>query len=251
MPIVYRYISRPNRFVAAVAEGFCPRFNAEDFTWLTQVKSGARLLVDVTGPVGFREGKNSIGMPSYALIPMVSFTTVTPAMSASHRVRYGGNVIGLSEEWAAKNGLARLSYFKESAVISDAEGDEVILALRKKPLPIKEILTRWPKLPYWKPEIGAMPVKKEYIRGGELTSIDDFYEEREYRYVPEQFLDKLALVHDLDPSAQLDSLSNLTKDCRLTFEDSDVIEIVVEAETTSEAVLACRPELEPKIRLWA
>src|SRR5688572_4382882 len=94
---VFRYIHNPEWFVDAVVHGFNPRFNAEDFTWLTEVTQ-ARLEFSA-GEVSFTETSTGYNQPSYLLAALVSFCTITPAASADHQERYGKHVIGLTKAW--------------------------------------------------------------------------------------------------------------------------------------------------------
>lgn len=116
-----------------------------------------------------------------AAIPMVSFCDNPLSEIKNHIFKYGSYGIGLKKEWAAKNGLNPVLYIERSSLLGDNLRDAVIEYTKqstgqnqnetqKKLLDVGRYIKNY---------------QRDLIRNGETYKNYRFYDEREWRFVPD------------------------------------------------------------------
>jgi hypothetical protein len=160
-------------------------------------------------------------------IPMVCFCDIPLSQINRHIKRYGSYAIGLTKEWGMKKGITPVLYVhKNSAtlknffkLLKDAYENNTL----EKDERLRVLLT------YIKPYKGTLIRRKEK----EKILINDvtFYDEREWRYVPD--VKDLQIDNLLSEEALQWNLSEYTgklKSKKLSFEPDDIKYIIIEKE---------------------
>lgn len=158
---LFNFSSRPAYFYGKLESGFIPRFNMEDLSMFASKQ-------DMTFKNAF---------------PMTCFCDIPIAQLKDHTGKYGKYGIGLTKEWGIKNGLNPVLYISSnnSQIISQLKGALITLKsveenggkdIKEKIHSIQNNL--YHVLRYFKPYQGIQDTKP-------LT----FYDEKEWRYLPE------------------------------------------------------------------
>lgn len=158
-----------------------------------------------------------IGMPfSDIAIPMVCFCDIPLSQILEHSKTYGNYAIGLKKEWAIKNGISPVIYFHNNSHTSKIINklfsnilklDGMILSLKKE-LPELPMINTVELMSYCKVYEGKM------WRNNELKEGIKFYNEREWRFVP----DHLALK-SINPRIIINKDEYNNKNIRLNLND--------------------------------
>lgn len=184
-------------------------------------------------------------------VPMVCFCDIPLSQIHNHIEVYGGYAIGLKKSWGVTKQISPVMYTFPTSSSTDAIKrsfssllEQVIqqeLELRKSKsdrtdnshkvqLMIAENLERI--VSYCKPYEGKL-----YRNGNLLNQQAKFYDEREWRFVPDQsLLDRFEIPSLLKKEEYLNveerqkHESILSEKCRLTFEPDDIKYIIVNKE---------------------
>ncbi len=187
--------------------------------------------------------------------PMVCFCDIPLSQIYSHAINYSRNGIGLSKDWGVKKGLNPVFYLQKESFPTKIiqEGCNSIFAKTKK-LDNKKIavdfnnplfLQKFMDLSaYYKPRIGKTWNKEyncflKYKTGADRKT--DFYDEREWRYVP--FPERPDIAKDLVPmnffpkelfydgdhfsKDYFENKNRMYNDYRLSFSVTDVKYIII------------------------
>jgi hypothetical protein len=164
-------------------------------------------------------------MSSNAAHPMVSFCDIPLSQSYKHFNAYGRYGIGLTKEWANNLGINPVLYLDSESSISRTFGE-----LLKERRNVKSNLTQEQKSKILRIKSFA----KNYSGHLKRNLIDDknyrFYDEREWRLVPEK--------DDINEASFSISLTEYIKDkdtynneissCRFTFEPNEISYLIVD-----------------------
>lgn len=164
-------------------------------------------------------------LTSNAAHPMISFCDIPLSGSQQHFDSYGKYGIGLTKEWAVKNGVNPVIYIDENSLfaksihslLKERRNSQSNLNDEQK----KEIL----KIKsYAKNYSGKLECKKKKRNNYK------FYDEREWRLIPnEKTLDgKLFLVNALSFKHNKEYYNEKIKDIRIKFTLDDISYIIVE-----------------------
>jgi hypothetical protein len=166
---------------------------------------------------------------SKAAHPMVSFCDIPLSDSKQHFDAYGKYGIGLSKQWAIKNGINPVIYIDKNSLIADS-----IYELIKERRKDDSNLTQKQKREILQIKSYAKNYSGPLKRRNVDTQNYKFYDEREWRLIPgketinnEKF--SVALKYYTKNKSKY---NNKIENCRLTFEASDISYIIV--EKTSE-----------------
>jgi len=140
-----------------VLNGFYPRLNAEDVSWV------------------------EAGSVDFVVFPMVCFCDIPLGRIADHVDFYGEYGLGMSKDWALKNGLNPIFYLSSTAAVAKSFVTAIRAAVRadeegedKDESAADHLHFMWA---HSKPLSGRMVV-------GDKPVTKDFYLENEWRYVP-------------------------------------------------------------------
>lgn len=196
--------------------------------------------------IGFSYQNKYHGLtPTEIAIPMVSFCDIRLSQIGNHVEKYGSYAIGLSIDWGVKNGLNPILYeVPESNTISVLQNCSSSLLRHNMGLYLEESeenakLNDLSKeirflVNYMKPYCGKdWDLKSEGFNGEVIR----FYDEREWRYVPDYyemskksvkaFLPKHEYLRDRD---HFNNMISEHKEFRLNFTPKDIKYIIVEKE---------------------
>jgi hypothetical protein len=179
-------------------DGFWPRYCLEDTGWY-----GA-------------EGHD------YKAFAMVCFCDIPISRISDHISLYGSFGIGLSREWAIKNGLNPVLYLNAETPLYDSIATVTLAATRAKASypqtneAIKQLFA------YIKPISGHM-----LVNGTRIAR--DFYQESEWRFIAksENINNLMSYDQYSDTTALAASNQQTWEHCRLNFDPSDVRYIFV------------------------
>ena len=161
---------------------------------------------------------------SHAAHPMISFCDIPLSNSAQHFSAYGKYGIGLSKEWAIKNGVNPVIYIDRNSLFASCV-KELIIERRKTKTNLtdkqkKEILQI---KSYAKNYSG--PLKRKSIK----TQNYRFYDEREWRLVPSaEILQKAPFsVNSSKYKERKDFYNKKVSEIRIKFGVNDISYIIV------------------------
>lgn len=184
--------------------GFWPRYCPEDIQWLN------------TEPED----------EPFVWFPMVCFCDIPLTRIEEHVLFYGQYGLGLTREWALKNGLCPIHYIPGQNVFTETFKKLGEHATEEKNAGRLEVLTNLCRLAmYMKPLSGIMPLNGQPM-------VKEFYQESEWRHIAtdENIPFFLSDVHMKDENA-LNAANDATKQhCMLRFSPSDVKYIFVRTD---------------------
>ncbi|WP_299051763.1 abortive infection system antitoxin AbiGi family protein [uncultured Polaribacter sp.] len=166
---------------------------------------------------------------SHAAHPMISFCDIPLSDSEQHFDAYGKYGVGLSKEWAVKNGVNPVLYIDKNSLFANSLY-ELIKERRKS----NTNLTK-------KQDSEILQIKsyaKNYsglLKRKEVNNPNyKFYDEREWRLVPpkEKLNDAIFSLNLSYFNKNKESLNESISDCRFEFSSKDISYIIV--EKTSE-----------------
>jgi len=177
--------------------------------------------------------------------PMVCFCDIPLSATANHMQRYGRYAIGLSKEWGIRNGISPVLYTHEESPVS--AGLRALMTQGLQPgdgLTLSRLWEEWMRLmSFTKPYEGTTCVD-----GNAVPTV--FYNEREWRWVPQQLPDRIRNGIDasefVNGKPDPDLTQQLHQACALSFEPNDIRFIVVASE--DEIVQTVQHILEIKTR---
>ena len=164
-------------------------------------------------------------------VPMVSFCDIPLSQVKNHIKSYGSYGIGLSREWAIKNGLNPVLYIEENSVLAEHTFDvlyDKVLENKKVEELTETELALADFFRYTKNYQG------ELKRNGKLIKKDyRFSDEREWRYCPEKnILKKSPYIIDKHEHyiKNKSKYNNPISKLRLKFSPDDITYIIIKSE---------------------
>jgi hypothetical protein len=176
--------------------------------------------------------ENDLG--SYAAHPMISFCDIPLTQSSKHFDAYGRYEIGLTKDWAIRMGVNPVLYLEKKSSVSKTIGN--LLEERRK-------VNCYLREDQREDILRIKCFSKNYSGHLKRNKIDDknyrFYDEREWRLVPE--LEKLNGAHFSvslsNYKSDKDKYNDKLKDLRFEFEPKDISYIIVDKTTEIPSVI--------------
>ena len=200
---LFHFTSKVRFLKTILSTGFVARYCTEDIAWL-----------------GFNEGK-------FAAYPMVCFCDIPLSRISTHISFYGSYGLGMTKEWALRSGLAPVLYAPRGSPVTKVVDD--LFSQHSLAFNTKNVKRRTHRenllvsaLAFTKPLQGKMQ-----RRGKQVDK--DFYQESEWRYVPNVQVDRLVLQDRLAP--ERDALNFAAAKFPLNFNAQDVRYIFVKHES--------------------
>ena len=194
--------------------------------------------------------------PSYCMesnnmaYPMISFCDIPLSQAKNHFEQYGKYVIGLKKEWGVKSKLNPVFYLSENSYIESQIYNAITLCNKLSDdddiTPIQSKIFELKSLPgdilrFSKPYEGAL------VRKGETFDDYKFYNEREWRFVPEMEFDgiKPALyVKEYEKFKKKNPKKPHITNISLKFKPEDIQYIIVENESDITKILKFLSEID-------
>lgn len=173
--------------------------------------------------------------PVKIAIPMVSFCDIKISDISEHISKYGQYGIGLSKDWAIRNGLNPVVYMNSSSNFCKTIIETIRSINVNENVPKMERFRLSNLLRYTKIYEGKL------TRQGKTIPNYRFADEREWRYVPEM-IEKAKFLHWLldeqynTIDKKLEHNERL-KDERLYFNPSDIMYLIVKEETEIDEII--------------
>ena len=168
---------------------------------------------------------------------MVSFCDIPLTDVGSHTKKYGFYGLGLSKQWAIRNGLNPILYLEKGSKITESVSSFDYLTGRLTSYPefldydsdafihtvksLREALER--SLGFMKNYSGDLNRKKEK----RIVKDYIYYDEREWRYVPDTISNNRLLLMGDEYERDKKSFNDIANKERLAFEYSDVSYIIL------------------------
>lgn len=194
---------------SVLKDGFWPRYCLEDVEWQGREEN------------------------DFIAFPMVCFCDIPMSRISEHVNFYGNFGIGLTKEWGAKNNLNPVFYFSGDNPLHGAlKSLTTTVSNLEEPQNEKGFIDIRYILAHSKPTKGRM-----IIAGEPVTK--DFYQESEWRYVPQKegIRDYLRLK-SFNNKKTLEKLNlKSQKECMLKFLPSDVRYIFVPTDSEVPAIM--------------
>jgi hypothetical protein len=204
---LFHFTNKEN-ILGILRDDFYPRFHLEDF--------------QLGGKISVRFG-----------IPMVSFCDIPLSLASSHMKKYGKYGIGMSKKWAERNNLNPILYFREGSEATKILRDiyKNIAGYSKdiskdgvKPKPLTECFLLMEKL---------LTYIKPFDRHNPDGGLTKYYDEREWRYVPDSTLHnslKTMLTEEEFKEPILSEENEKLKIAKLNFQPNDINYIIIKGE---------------------
>ena len=166
--------------------------------------------------------------PTWAF-PLIPFCDIPLSQASKHMTTYGNYAVGLNKEWGIRNGVAPLLYCypNSTAAVSIAELIGLIFddqgEIRDRPGAAK--ITQLAHF--------LKQYEGPFLRRGRLIPNVRFYDEREWRFIPDNFLElpTMAKTEYLNFNDLQEGNEKARAATLLQFEPSDIKYIVVATET--------------------
>lgn len=166
-------------------------------------------------------------------IAMISFCDLPLTNAKKHFSSYGFYGIGLSKKWAKRHGLNPVQYIDYNSYLGDA--------LRKN---AEKILLPENKDKSWKDSFSLLVAySKNYegklVRDGKTKNDYRFYDEREWRYIPDEkeIFDNPRMVNLINYEKDKQLYNSYLSNFRLKFSIEDISFIIVELETDIDPLI--------------
>ena len=166
------------------------------------------------------------------VVPMVSFCDIPLSQIKDHIDKYGNYGIGLSKEWAIKQGLNPVLYLDKNSSLAEnfrlAMRHQVASAggqsLKDIDVSLLQLFDVFRYIKNYDSDLTRKGVKIENYR---------FYDEREWRYVPKiKEIDHMFLsLNNYNTLEKKDAHNKLIENIRLKFELSDINYIILKSDT--------------------
>jgi len=174
-------------------------------------------------------------------IPMVCFCDIPLSQTRSHMGYYGSYGIGMSKSWGIKNGVSPILYTYQSSPLSANLSSCIEWTFKKynalKSSPYdnsgevdleEEFVQHWKRL--FRVVCFLKPYEGTFQRPGQLSEHVRFYDEREWRFVPEldgDLFDCLMSEEDYNNPTVLSKADQKLQKARISFEPDDIKFIIV------------------------
>ncbi len=174
-------------------------------------------------------------------IPMVSFCDIPLSQTRSHMRYYGSYGIGMSKSWGKQNGVSPIIYTYQGSPLTANLGNCIGWTMKKykdlKSSPYvdaEEIVLGKEFDQHWQRLIHVLCFLKPYE--GPLQCPDQpsngvrFYDEREWRFVPElgrDIADYVLFGEDCNNPTVRSKADQIIQDVKLSFEPDDIKYIIV------------------------
>lgn len=164
-------------------------------------------------------------------IPMVCFCDIPLSQIAKHTKIYGSYALGLTKEWAFKNKINPIIYTYHKSDLADN-----IIELTMKLIKDKD---EKDNLYYYMSQLiqYIKPYKGTFKKGTKTFKNLRFYNEREWRFIPQLFNERIPVWlkksegRDLNPrEINKDIIENKYSRAKLKFEAQDIKHIIVKTE---------------------
>jgi len=189
-------------------------------------------------------------------IPMVSFCDIPLSQTKAHMRVYGSYGIGLSKSWGKKNGVSPVLYTYQGSPLTeslsqclewthkrylDPEGSQskvplfpasVARAIRTDPRPGDQYLELWDQL--LRIQCFIKPYEGPFHRRNQSFPYIRFYDEREWRFVPELADDLFKYLLDENEYNNYATRKKANREIqtrsRISFEPADIKYIIIARE---------------------
>ena len=170
-------------------------------------------------------------------VPMVSFCDLKLSELKTHMGKYGNFGIGLTKEWANRNGLNPVMYINKHCPFTDNFNNSLNSVFKKIGSHTKGSIFQgisennikiFDAYRYIKNYEGTL------TRDGETTENFRFADEREWRYVPpitEAGIPPFVAKSNIDSPTKKDKYNTIAQDIRLNFEPNDIKYLIVETDS--------------------
>lgn len=167
-------------------------------------------------------------------IPMVSFCDIPLSLVYKHMAKYGNYGIGMSKEWAERNRLNPVLYLRRGSqttqILNDVlnVGAEAVEGVRKLGIEIESLTKRRDLL------IKLFTFTKPFDCLTKDSEITKYYDEREWRYVPDPSSyngAKIILTENKFKDPLLSEENEKLKKAKLRFHPSDINYIIIKEES--------------------
>ncbi len=179
-------------------------------------------------------------------VPMICFCDIPLSKIKTHISNYGDYGIGMKKIWGKKNGICPINY---------ADKDSFSSRYLKKIFQNVEPKSKSPKMSEISTNFAYLirfvkPYSGDFWRSSGIIKNHNFYDEREWRYVPDT--DLLDLPYRLTKKQFLDSIhkteanSKISNKCKIHFEPDDIKYIIVEKEDHIESMIRAIERIKEK-----
>lgn len=208
----------------------------------TKEKEALKGILEGNFKISFSKESPVLGNSSKAFyVPMVSFCDIPLSEIKDHIGKYGCYGIGLTKEWAARNGLNPVLYIQpESRVAADYRNSakyftaQSIAAEKGGSLPDEQRDAVFALA-------GILAFIKNYegplVRKSEVRESYRFSDEREWRYVPQQ-VPLPAVPEAAYQSEAKESTREQVSSLRLEFEPNDIKYIIIKDDSEIHEFIA-------------
>jgi len=180
--------------------------------------------------------------------PMVCFCDIPLSQVSPHMETYGDYGIGLSKEWGMKNGISPVLYIHANSRPARNLAHQAVLALALTQQPTNQPLGAL-ALDSSSSVYFSKPYEGWLERRGRARTQVRFYNEREWRYVPEEVEDIPAVSRPVftDPLQRAPFDAIVDKLPALSFEPGDIRYLVVAKDAeVPEMIFRVREIKHPK-----
>lgn len=213
---LFHFTNGADRLIGILKNNFKPRFCLEDLSMF-----------------GIGEGLDDSREMDELAIPMVCFCDIPLSKVKNHLSFYGNYGIGLTKEWGIRNGVSPILYLDKTS--------ETTTALKK--LTQSFTSTSIDYEPFLEIEQASLrfyrfckPYEGKFWRNGDYLQGVRFYDEREWRYVPDIEPGKATVTPWMLKKQYLDDIIRseanevLADNYSLNFQPDDIKYIIVENE---------------------
>lgn len=167
-------------------------------------------------------------------VPMVSFCDIPLSEIKNHISKYGSYAIGLKKEWAIMNNLNPVLYIECNSLIGDSIRDAMMeytkkdsgtkrTANQKKLLDVARYIKNY---------------QRDLTRNGELYKDYRFYDEREWRYVPDLTNEPIVLsLKAYRDQEKKEKFNTEIGKLKLTFTATDISYIILNDDSEISAFI--------------
>jgi hypothetical protein len=210
---LFHFTPTLQNLLSILEKEFRPRLSVEDFGYVAQYLEDDEI-------------ERECG------VPMVSFCDIPLSQVVTHMGRYGHYGLGLTKEWGRMNGVSPVMYVHENAP-GPRSVARLIQLLKSELLLGGQPLERATALQPGQVLYHLKPYSGKLIRGNRSEDYVRFYDEREWRYVPENIEDIPSVSREeLADPVRCKPIVDLVDDLpALSFEPRNINFIIVEKES--------------------
>jgi len=212
---LFHFTSKAEYLIGILKNDFIPRYCYEETTLNKDLNRGKLL----------------------GALPMVCFCDIPLGQITNHLATYGSYGIGMSKEWGIKNKLNPIIYINENSKLANSFGlitDSIYNLLDEEHCSQNAVQTGDEILKIVK---YIKPYKGNFSRNGEVIKNVKFYNEREWRYIPdietdedENIIDML-IKEDFENPIKLAKENSQLEKYKLEFTPNDIKYIFVKNES--------------------